>query len=203
MKRGVALMMTGLLGACASVAPIPSDVFLRPALPRAAQPLAEPLTAGELYVDQWLASGVHQERAVILTEDGGRSLRQAQYQFWLDPPPQIVREAISACLRSANAAPVITSERRRVPALEIDGRILRFEQMQGAPSALAVIELEVQMRARRRLLLEKTYAAQEAIANNSPTAVADAMSGALSAVCAELITDARTLPPLLTGNVSP
>lgn len=201
--RVIGALSVVALSACSSVAPIPSDVFLRPPLPVAPTPLAAELPPTHILINRPTASGLHQERALVVTRDGGRSLRQAQYQFWLDSPTQIVRDALSVCLGATVDSAQNRLERGSEMPLEVDSRIVRFEQAEVASANQMVVELDVALRVKRQAARRKVYAAQAAIQADEPAAYADAIGAALAAVCASLATDARASLLSQSGNTSP
>ncbi len=194
-----------VLAACGSVAPLPEEVFLRLTVLMPASPASGHASPGELRVAPLVASGLHKERALAYTRDGGQSLQLSHDEFWIDSPEQLLQQALAACLRGALHERVVTEASPQVKRF-VTGRITRFEQQFAADGTSMVAGLELTVREVRHehTLFSKTYVETEALEEATPTAVARAMSRAVGTICATFVGDAGdTLKPSFARESAP
>jgi ABC-type uncharacterized transport system auxiliary subunit len=186
--RRVGLWLLGTLAGCATVAPVPQDVFLRLSLPQTIPTSGQPWPGEEIRVAPIAASGLHRERPLVLTEDAGSTLTQSRHRLWIDSPERLLQSFFMDCLRDANVAPRIVAEPGAQTGLVVSGRLLRFEQevRPGATQVVAGVEFVVRDVRRNDTLLAREFSAEETLADASPTAIAQGMSRAAARICTDL-----------------
>ena len=176
----IALCLT--LGACGSVPPAPTDHFYR------LQPVSVPPVAqrgSSIEVQDFRADSLYAERPIIYSEaDNLRQLRQYHYHLWLYAPAQMVQTHLASSLGSA-----LDLSGGRTAARTLNGRVVNFERVVSGKNSKAVAALELRLRAGDRLLLNKTYQAEQSASDDSLPAFAQAMEQALAAIYAEFLTD--------------
>ncbi|MGH8597594.1 MAG: ABC-type transport auxiliary lipoprotein family protein [Gammaproteobacteria bacterium] len=186
MKVVLLVASLGTLASCGSVAPLPDDVFLRPALPttevRASG--AQGWTNGELRVAPVKAAGLYHERAIAYSDDDGASLRQHRYLFWLEPPEEIVRQSLIEHLRASGVAPQVVSQSSTAVSLEVVATIKRFEQLVSAEGRAMQAEVGFQIRTLPdgESVFNQSYRAREVCTEATAAASALAMGRALDGV---------------------
>jgi uncharacterized lipoprotein YmbA len=113
---------------------------------------------------------------------------------WHERPTSYIERALEAAFRKS--ARVRLSDDLRVPSLRIT--VTAFDDVL-APTHVALVEATASLRdPHGQLLLERTFSAEVAIADDNPATMARAMGGALDAVAtqiADAIADAASPPP--------
>lgn len=185
-----ACLAAGLLACGASPSP-PPDSFHRLSLaPPAAR--ARPLLAGVVEVERLDAVDALRGRAQAwVRADRPELLRHASYDFWVDPPPVLLRDALIDYLRDGGIAErVVRTEDRDEPVWIVSGRILRFERVRGgADGATVDLELSLRRRAERAPIVRGRYEASEPASSDSAAASADAMGRALDAAFSAFVAE--------------
>ncbi len=172
-----------LLAACGSVPPAPSDRFYR-LQPVSISSVSKVLPAA-VAVQTFRADSLYAERPIIHAEESSlRQLRQYHYHLWLYPPTQMVQGHFVSSLGSA----LDLSSGSNAPYV-IDGRILGFERLMSGKNSRAVVALELRLVADGKTLLNRTYQAEQAAADDSLDAFAVAMEQALAKIYAEFLAD--------------
>lgn len=179
-----------LLGCAAD--PAPRDRFYRLARPMPERP-AESASLRELWLAPPSAPGLYGERAMLFSRDPGRRiLEQYHYRFWLQPPPELIRDYLATYLRRAGVARRVSTDYAPPSgASRLDLRIRRFEQVLGRPASEAVVGLELSWYApdRDQPALQQAYEARAPIGPDGPDAVVLAFEQALGQVAASLVGD--------------
>ncbi len=172
---------------CGSVPPTPVDRFYRlqpvsVAAPNKALP-------GAVLVQTFSADSLFAERPLVYGDEANpRQLRQYHYHLWLYAPPQAVREHLLASLGGALAFAAAE------PApYTLEGRIVRFERVAGTRGAKAVAALHLRLVAGGKVVLDRTYQAEQAAEGESMSATVAAMEQALAKIYADLLRDAGAL----------
>jgi len=170
------IVLSLLLGGCGSLPPVPTDRFYR------LQPLgvshAAKVLSGVVDVQDFRADSLYAERPIIYSEEGNlRLLRQYHYHLWLYPPAQMVRSHFVASLGGA----LDLSGGRAAPNV-LNGRVANFERVVSGKNSKAVVALELHLLAGGKLLLYKTYKAEQLASDDSLTAFAEAMELALAKI---------------------
>ncbi|MBL8413791.1 MAG: membrane integrity-associated transporter subunit PqiC [Propionivibrio sp.] len=172
-----------LLAACGSVPPAPSDRFYR--LQPVSVSSAGKALPGAVAVQTFRADSLYAERPIIYAEESSlRQLRQYHYHLWLYPPAQMVQGHFVSSLGSA----LDLSGGSNAPYV-VDGRILGFERVLSGKNSKAVVALELRLLAGGKTLLNRTYQAEQAAADDSLDAFAVAMEQALAKIYTEFLAD--------------
>jgi cholesterol transport system auxiliary component len=198
LRRCLALSTCLLLAAC-SVPPVPDVTYYR--LPPAAHiaRAAAPISALPIEVETFRAEGVYVEQSVLYaTSPDAGALRAYHYQLWSDPPSRALQERLTARLREAGIAPLVTD---RLPAsaqaLRVIGRIVHYERVPLEPGAKAQVEFEMRVEQDSgEPLLERTYRAEQSAADGTMAATAQAFGAAVDETFAKFQADLIAL----TGN---
>lgn len=144
-KAGIQFLLALSLTACfGSSPPIPDDIYyrLQPAAP--AQRLDAP-RVGLVVVDRLGGASVYTARDIAYS-DASPHLRLQHYHYhhWVDPPPQLLQQALVDYLRAANFAKAVTSEAgRQPPAWRVSGAVRRFDRQRGDSGWQAAVSLEL------------------------------------------------------------
>lgn len=191
MKR-VRFGLVGVLAGCGAVAPVPQDVFLRLSPPASIPSAGQAWPGEEVRVAPIAASGLHRERPLVVTEDAGSTLMQSRYRLWIDSPERLLQSYFTACLREAGIAPRVVAEAGARTGFAVSGRLLRFEQevQPGAARVVAGVEFVVRDVRRDDAVFARTFSAEEALADTTPTAIAQGMSRATARICADFVSAA-------------
>ncbi|MFQ5659847.1 MAG: ABC-type transport auxiliary lipoprotein family protein [Gammaproteobacteria bacterium] len=185
----VCLLVTG----CAGSPPLPVDHFYH--LPVAAPGSAgKGLIDGAIFVRQFIADGLYQERALIYTTGAADiELGQYHYHYWVDSPARLLRDQLIDYLRAADAAPRVL-DAVDVPAqLRISARIKRFERRHDGNSDVVYVSLDfrVDLPDQDRPILLREYSEQAAVDGEQMEMVVMAFGKALSRIFAHLVGDIR------------
>jgi ABC-type uncharacterized transport system auxiliary subunit len=144
-KAGIQfLLLLSLSGCFGSSPPIPEDIYyrLQPSAP--AQRFDTP-RVGLVVVDRPSAASVFTARDIAYS-DAAPNLRLQHYHYhhWIDPPPQLLQQALVDYLRAANLARAVTSEPGRQPAAwRVSGMVRRFERLSTGSGWQASVSLEL------------------------------------------------------------
>lgn len=153
-----AFLMFGL-AACAQP-PVPQDRFFRLQV-EAPQPASAAL-GGIVEIDRLGAEGLTSGRAIVYTDAGSPSLAQEyNYDFWIEPPGDMLRDALIKYLRNAGVAEaLVTPDSRAEADYNLVGRIERLEIVRGSsPFGVAEIEFSLTSTSTGTLLMIESYVA--------------------------------------------
>lgn len=178
------VLCLSLIG-CGSVPPTPVDRFyrLQPVALSALVP-SKAFPAG-LAIQPFRADSLYAERPLVYSEDANsRQLRQYHYHLWLYAPAQLVQDHLLASFGKA----ADRSGKETGPRLE--GRILRFDRVLAGKNSTAIVMLELRLRNGAKVLLNKTYQAEQAAADDSVGAHVVAIEQALAAIYRQFLQDA-------------
>ena len=191
MKRILLPLLAVLMSACARQPPVPADHFYRLPEPKV-QALAEPLTKGVIVVNPFQTDGLHNERAMVYTKDAHAiTLSRYHYSYWLDAPPRLVQAYLVEYLRAAKAARLVVSDPGVESAINISGRIVRFDQQLHGKSSRALIELELRVNGSKPgpPLLLKDYRADVPASDGSMEALVLAFHKGLNQIFERFLAD--------------
>lgn len=162
MRLVPALLVAGLVSACAAPPPAPEDAFYRLS-PRAQAPAATmALLDGVVEVDRFAASGSLANRPLLFAEPGSNAVSEYHYHFWIEAPPVLLQNALVSYMRSANVSKrVVTPEMRVRPDYTVRGRLMRLETIHGeTPIGVAEFELSLRRESDGELVVLGEYRAE-------------------------------------------
>lgn len=195
------LVACGLLAACQSLPPAPTDRYHRLADAAAPSVPGRQWTDGSIGIRELRADGPYLDRAIVFTRERQPTQVEAySYDHWIYAPPQLIQQHMIGWFRASRVAPTILADDRGPdPAFVVSGRIVRFEQTLGGsgPSHADVeLELEIASAAHGGPLLRKTYRAVEPAASRSMDAFVPSMARALDRICAAFSEDLAAIQGL-------
>ena len=190
--RWIVLGIAALMLVSCSQPPVPQDHFYRLQITAPEAALPTPHLNGTLEVADLQADGLFSGRPIVFTEKGRAfELSEYHYHFWIEPPAEMLGDALVAYLRGAGVArEVTTPELRLEPDFVMTSKIRRLEQVRGNPTKVAAA-LEVALRDRKedRLMMVRTYEVEKEVSGGG---VADAVVGlnaAVSEIYGRLVAD--------------
>jgi len=185
--RPVFLLVTLLLAAC-SPPPVPDVTYYRMPPAAAHQRLDKPISVLPIEVETFRAEGLYAEQAVLYatTPDAG-ALRAYHYQLWSDPPSRSLQERLTNRLRDSGIAPLVSDRLpANVPALRVQGRILRFERVKTDKGVIASVAFAMRVeQGSGEPLLEQNYASQQPASDESMAGTVNAFAAAVDATFAK------------------
>ncbi len=196
-RRGKgAVILAGLalaLVAC-SQPPVPRDQFYRLTGGAPSARFATPPIDGSLAVNRLRADGLVSQRPILFTSrEQPHRLEQHNYDYWVEIPPVMLRDALMVYFEQANLAhTVVLGDARHRAGCELSATLRRMEHITeaGKPST-AVIEIQVRLQRvnDRAMLLSRTYHVEQVAAGLTVDATATAFDQALAALFARLLSD--------------
>lgn len=187
------------LSACATTQPVPEDRFYRFERIPPPRTLAAPVLRGGLAVDYVQADPLRSGRAVLYSDrDQPLQLQRYHYEFWVDQPPRLVRQALLTYLRDSGVADsVIDAADPTGAAYRLHLRLLKFEQVLDRQSAAVEVALQATLLSgpSDTLLWTRTYTQRQPAGSRQMHASAHAMQLALGEVFAALQADLAAAPP--------
>jgi len=192
MKKLTVFATLALIAACAAD-PVPEDQFYRLPAPAAAE-RASGLASGTVFVEQFIADGVHRERAVVRAQrESPTQLLQYHYQYWMDSPTRMVRDHLADWLRAGNAAPLVSTAPDIQAEISIFGRIRQFEIVEGGGNGevVVVLEFRVDRAGRDTPVLIRSYEERVTAADDTVSGAVEAFGEALSRIYGRLVDDIR------------
>lgn len=133
------------LTACGNVPPVPVDHFYR--LTQSQQNVEKNHVPGNvLYVGNFLAEGLYNERALLFVADEeGRELQQLHYHFWITSPPRLLREFLVDYIRHTNNEVIVYAGTGKKGEYMISGKVLEFEYLKLSTGKAASVSLELRL----------------------------------------------------------
>lgn len=191
-----AIVLMGILSACAAQAPVPQDKYYRLKAVLTSAPLTQPLLPGVLEVERFTADGLTAGRPIVYADSSDpNQLREYHYHFWTQAPTVMLRDELVTYLRHAGVANnVVTPEMRLGADHVMSGRIRMLEQIIGSNKGTA-LELEIALRNPRdgKLLFLKSYRHKVPQTAMGVAAAVDALNKALNIIYADLLVDIKNL----------
>jgi ABC-type uncharacterized transport system auxiliary subunit len=195
----VSLAVTGCVAG-----PAPRDHFYRLEVdppkaqsrpPQSGTGHAGTLLEGTLRVDRLRTDALTGERRLLVRDaSGGAEVHPQRYDYWIDSPGLLVRDALATFLRAAGVATrVVGAELRVREDYVITGRLLRLETLRGTGRVAAEIEVALTRTSDRELLLLSTYLEEAATPGDSTAGAARAMGQAVSQIFERLLADMAAL----------
>ena len=121
-----------------------------------------------------------------------------RYHKWQAPPGEMVTYLLLRDLRAAGIfSAVLSPDSLLAPTHSLEGGIEEFPEEDSPKGWLAVLTLNVTLAAEyipeqgRTVLFQHTYSEREPCASNTPGALAEAMSRAMSRISARILEDVR------------
>lgn len=193
MKRlRTAVLAIALSLAACSPPSVPDVTYFRMPPQAARQRLEKPISILPIEVETFRAEGLYAEQAVLYatTPDAG-ALRAYHYQLWSDPPSRSLQERLTNRLRDSGIAPLVSDRLpASVAALRVQGRILRFERVKRDKGAIATVAFEMRVeQGTGEPLLEQSYSAEQAAADDSMAATVIAFAAAVDATFVKFESD--------------
>jgi ABC-type uncharacterized transport system auxiliary subunit len=123
---------------------VPTHYYSIDLQPPAPSPAAKPVDC-LLAVRAFDAASRYRER--ILYRKAGPAAGYHEYDRWVEPPAEMVTAAFRRAMGAAGVARVVADERLlRRSDLVLDGRVTRFDEVQGDPQWAADCEIELVLR---------------------------------------------------------
>ena len=184
-----AALLLALTG-CAGVSPLPAELHVP--LPPLVAPAPVARATGVWRVAPFSGSSLYLERAMVYSNDDGRTLQQHPHQYWLDSPAQLARDALLTTLRDARVGTLVVAAAGAAAALEVRGRVLAFDRLvTGEVSTVRLaLELELVDTATREVRLSRRYEERQPAVANDAAGSAAAAAQALGAVYRRFVVDA-------------
>lgn len=191
MNRLAGVLFTLALAAgCSGQPPVPEDHYyylMRPATVESPAPLSD----GVVFVESFIADGVHRERALTYMDGPATELKQYHYHHWVDSPARLLRDHLIDFLRAGNSAALVTDAPTERVELAIYGKIRRFDIIAGRGTAQVAVALEFRVVKAGSdgppfvRLYERRQEANDRTINGS----VEALSAALTDMYSELVKD--------------
>lgn len=179
------------LGMVACAQPeLPQDNYYRLDL---SQPAAgETVLDGVLEVDRFRADGLTSGRPLAYTEGKGH-LSEYHYHFWVEPPVDLLQDAMVKYLRNAKVAThIVTPELRMNADYFLTGKIMRLERDLASGTKVAVeLELGLKRTSDDKILVLKTYNRLLDQSSKGVNGAVRAIETALGEIYAEFLNDVR------------
>ena len=197
LPSAAAVALLSLL-ACAPT-PVPRLRFYRLAPDREAPVGAAPaILDGVLVINRFTADTLLGERPIVYGNGDSAELHQHRYDYWVEPPPDMLEDRLAAHLRARRAATVVARPEMRLrPDYVLRGRVRRFERVVGGGNR-AVIETEITVTdASDRLVWTGVYKADVAANGDGVRAAVAAFDRGVADILDRFTADlARSNPPV-------
>lgn len=182
-----------MLSACGTTSPVPEDRFyeLEPVSPSLS--VAEPVFPAGLGVAKVTADPLRSGRAVLY-RDSRKPLevKRYHYEYWVDQPPRMVRQALLEYLRASGVAdPVRGGVGRDKGDYALQTNLKRFDRLLGAGQPRVEIELEASIYANGsgQPLWSNNYLHRQDSKTSDMHATAEAMQTALATILQSMVED--------------
>ena len=149
-------------------------------------------------VDQFDADGVYRERPLLYV-NAQRPLEVLQYHYrhWIQIPSQLIQDNLVDYLRETHVADSVERySSGRPPDLLIKGRLQKFERLVDQSNAIAVVEIEIELRKKTQQGLAKftkVYASQVAAQGQSVHDSVTAFGEALRQIYDIMLNDLQSM----------
>ncbi|MCP4492625.1 MAG: hypothetical protein GY820_35755 [Gammaproteobacteria bacterium] len=178
-----------LLAGCVSSDPVPENNFYRMAELQPAMIKQGSQLPGVLLIERVKAFGILRERPLLYSfEKSPEAVKQHHYHHWVDAPTSLIREQLSAYLRSANiAADIVTDTRNRQPDYRLRTELKQFERMlleNGKVEILVALRIEVVSQDNK---LSENYAIRRRLPSNSVLVSVRGINAALAEIYARMV----------------
>ncbi len=199
--RLIPLLLSLLLGACASAPPAQRDHFYRLDPPTDVTTGTGPPLSATLRVSDLAARGFLGGRQIVFRTQAQplETRRYVQY-LWEEPPGQALASALVKALRAANLFRFVTGPGQDARAQYLlSGKIIRFEHLPTAqpPRAALAFTLLLAQADSRAPILEREYEGREPVSGDTPDAMAQAFNRLAGRLIGKAVDDLRALRPRL------
>jgi cholesterol transport system auxiliary component len=198
------LLLSLLLGACASAPPAPRDHFYRLAPAAHIPPGHHSPTVGTLRVTDLAARGFLGGRQIVFrTQDQPLETRRYNEYLWEVPPGQALAQSLASALQDAGLFRLVTGPTQDTRAqFVLGGDISRFEHLatlQPPRVAIAFSLLLVKTDDRRPLFAHQ-YQGEEPMSANNPDAMVEAFDRLAGRLIGDAVRDLRANRPRLSST---
>lgn len=152
---------------------------------------------GTVVVDRFRAEGLTRERAILYADASDlHRVRRHRYQFWVEPPAEMLQDQITTYLRLDGATGELVTP---APGIRADhsilGTVKRFERvLEGSSSSVAVsISFLVVDENGATVQLNRVYEAQKQADGRSVADGVKAFDAAVGEIFARFVADLRRL----------
>ena len=187
--RWLVLGLAVFVTACAQP-PVPQDRYYRIDV---ADPQPGPrILDGVVEIDRMSAEGLISGRAVVYSEAASPTLVQEYYyDYWTEPPSDMLRDALIDYLRAADAAEAVVTPESRVDSdFTLNGRIHRIEHVRGGePKGIVDIELSVTHTRTGKLMMVRSYAVGVGATDGSVSSAVLAINQGVAAIFERFLAD--------------
>ncbi len=190
--RWIVLTFLGLAVAACAQPPVPQDRYYRINVPPVEA--GTPVFKGVLELDRLAAEGLTSGRAIVYSDESSPGLVQEYfYDYWVEPPNVMVRDALIGYLRKAGIAEAVVSPEVRADAdYTLAGRIDRMELVRGAePKGVVDIELAITNARTGKLVMINSYALGVAASDNTVPAGVVAIDQGVAAIFERFLDDLK------------
>jgi ABC-type uncharacterized transport system auxiliary subunit len=114
-----------------------------------------------------------------------------EYDRWVEPPEEMVTQVVFSMVRASGLfRQVVSASTVQLPAWILSGELTRFDEVRKSGNSRAECWLRVELRRARdeRLLWSETLRAAVPLTQETPRALAQAMSRAVQQIAIHLIT---------------
>jgi ABC-type uncharacterized transport system auxiliary subunit len=186
-----------VLAGCGTSQPVPEDRFYQLELDLASVNPAAAVIHGGLKVERVESDPLRNGRAVLYRDAGKPlELQRYHYEYWVDKPPRMIRQALVQYLRHSGVADSVYDGKQPGAAeYRLQTRLLQFEQVLDAGRPQVVVELEASLYANRAggIIWNSTYRQQQESTARHMHATAQAMRSALEKVFRSALEDLRVI----------
>ncbi len=174
--------------------PPPRDTFYRLVSSDPAQVFPLPPLDAVVEVERFTATGILADRALVYAAGSPPdTVRRYDYDFWTEPPPALLQNALVTQLRDANVATrIVTPGLRASPGYSVKGHIDRFEQvLEGPERASVAIEMELSLTrlSDNRIFVLQTYRATQPLPDQRVSPAVGALNAAIAGIFDAFIED--------------
>lgn len=188
-----AISLSGCFGGNST--PVPSDHYYRLTYKASDKSRsAEPILAGSLAVQRFVARGLYQERPLLFVKsENPLELRRHHYHHWTDTPSRLIQEDFLHYLRNTNFAQTIS---RFQPGQQSDylitGRINRFERVLDSADTSVMVSLELELQSsRQKTIFRNIYTQSVDVSNREMHSSIGAFDTALQQIYSQFLQDIR------------
>lgn len=177
---------------CSGQPPVPEDHFYRLSPPaQAASPAV--IAGGAIFVERFIADGVHRDRALTYVDRADNELKQHHYHHWIDSPARLLRDHLIDFLRAVAAATVVTDSPTEAAGLSIYGKIRQFDIVSGNGSQQVAVALEFRVESATdgKPPFVRAYERRREADDSTLIGAVKAFSAALNEIFSHLVEDLR------------
>jgi ABC-type uncharacterized transport system auxiliary subunit len=169
---------------------LPQDHYYR--LQITPPPAGELKLDGVLEVNRFRADGLISGRPIAYSEGKGH-LSEYHYHFWVEPPVDLLQDAMVTFLRSAAIARhVVTPQLRMAEDYLLNVKIKRLERdLSAEPKVIVELEIGLKEVAQDRILVLKTYKRELAQTQEGVHGSVNAINRALTDIYTQFLDDVR------------